>query len=165
MNASYLPQGNWIDYYEPNKEYSGPLTISQSIPLERIPVFIRQNSIYVSGQIYQGNSKTWAGNLNGKENLIIHLYPGEINENTQFTYVDYLDGDTEKTMTLQHQEGKILFSSPAIPIPSVVRVTCSEKPQKVFYGGKTATFKYDKQSKIAEIACPQNRSIQLEIRY
>jgi alpha-glucosidase (family GH31 glycosyl hydrolase) len=161
----YLPQGNWIDYYEPNKEYSGPLTISQSIPLERIPVFIRQNSIYVSGQIYQGNSKTWAGNLNGKENLIIHLYPGEINENSQFTYVDYLDGDTEKSMTLQHQAGKILFSSPAIPIPSVVRVTCSEKPQKVFYDGKTATFKYDKQSKIAEIACPQNRSIQLEIRY
>ncbi|HOV24179.1 MAG TPA: glycoside hydrolase family 31 protein [Candidatus Marinimicrobia bacterium] len=161
----YLPQGNWIDYYEPNKEYSGPLTISQSIPLERIPVFIRQNSIYVSGQIYQGNSKTWAGNLNGKENLIIHLYPGEINENTQFTYVDYLDGDTEKTMTLQHQEGKILFSSAAIPIPSVVRVTCSEKPQKVFYGGKTATFKYDKQSKIAEIACPKDRAIKLEIRY
>ncbi|HPC36354.1 MAG TPA: hypothetical protein P5268_00050 [Candidatus Marinimicrobia bacterium] len=153
------------DRYEPTKEYSGPVKICQPVPVERIPVFIAKNSIYITGQIYQGNSKIWEGALKGKENLIIHLYPGEINENSQFTYVDYLDGNIEKLMTLQHQEGKVLFSSTAISIQSVVRVMIPEKPRKVFFGGKKVAFKYGKQNQIAEIACPKDHTIQLEIRY
>ncbi len=37
----YLPQGTWIDLWDKSKQYTGPLTITEKAPLDKIPVFIK----------------------------------------------------------------------------------------------------------------------------
>ena len=40
----YLPAGKWLDYWD-KKEYTGPINIRYYAPLDRLPLFIRENSI------------------------------------------------------------------------------------------------------------------------
>ncbi|MDP8257245.1 MAG: glycoside hydrolase family 31 protein, partial [Candidatus Alcyoniella australis] len=37
----YLPQGEWTDYWDRDTTYSGPLWIEADAPLERIPLYLR----------------------------------------------------------------------------------------------------------------------------
>jgi alpha-glucosidase (family GH31 glycosyl hydrolase) len=161
----YLPAEKWYDFYEPTDEYTGPNTIRQNTPLDRIPVFVKKNSIYVSGDVYQGNSKIWNGNLTGNENITIHLFPGEVSEETDFAYVDFLDNDKEKEMLLLHEQGKIVFTSPLISISPKVAVKCFKKPNKILLNGKSVEFNFNKNTTIAEINCPKGVAIKIEIFY
>ena len=44
----YLPEGNWIDFWS-KKEYKGESNINYYAPLSIIPIFIKEDSIIVSG--------------------------------------------------------------------------------------------------------------------
>ena len=161
----YLPEGKWYDFNEIANEYSGPLTIHQNAALEKIPVFIRANSIYVTGDIFRGNSKIWEGNLEGTENITIHLFPGKVNDMYEFTYVDYLNNDKEINMSMSCQEGKINFTSPAISTISKIAIKCFSKPEKILLNNKSVEFDFNEDTKIAELHCGQNMNINLEVIY
>jgi alpha-glucosidase (family GH31 glycosyl hydrolase) len=41
----YLPQGEWIDYWDPTHRVVGPATVSADAQLDRIPLFVRAGGI------------------------------------------------------------------------------------------------------------------------
>ena len=40
----YIPSGEFVDYWNPNTTYSGPITINVNTPLDKMPVFIKKGS-------------------------------------------------------------------------------------------------------------------------
>jgi alpha-glucosidase (family GH31 glycosyl hydrolase) len=162
----YLPAGKWYDFNDLKSEYSGPLLCTRQLSLQSIPVFIKENSIYVSGNIYQGNSKLWQKNIKDiqVQSIIIHIFPGRINDSTAFNYVDYLDHDAEKTMTLIRRSGYISFSADPLLTEAVVNIKCDMKPQQILLNNKPVPFVFDRQGKIARIKAAKNNPINLEIR-
>jgi alpha-glucosidase (family GH31 glycosyl hydrolase) len=161
----YLPQGKWYDFYDQNNEYTGPITFSIDIPAEKIPVYIKANSIYITGQIYQGNSKSWLHNVKGNEEISIHLFPGEIGDSTTFQYVDYLDHDHEKIMTLLHGQGKIIFRSDTLTAKSNIKLKCKAEPVKILVNEKSVTYDFDKTGKMVTLQLEKNKAVNLELFY
>ena len=118
----YLPKGQWYDLNSPNKIYSGSKIIKLDVPIQEIPVFIKENSIYIPGDIFRGNSKIWKEDVSVNEMITIHLYPGQEGTNTSFDYIDYLDKDNLKKMILQTQTGQIQFTSDALNIDCKIKI-------------------------------------------
>ena len=160
----YLPAGNWYDFARPGQVFAGPATINRHVPVDEIPVFIKENSIYVSGKIFAGNSKVWAGDLSGKEEFTIHLFPGQDGSQSTFVLLDYLDNDSEKKMVVERRAGATIFSAEPLTAPSTIAVRCDAKPKQVVLNGKPADTKYDGNAGIARIAIGKNTEVHLEIR-
>jgi alpha-D-xyloside xylohydrolase len=70
----YLPKGKWYDFNNTSKVYEGEKIINISVPLDKTPVFIKNNSIYVAGNIYPGNEKVWRSKPDN--NFTVYLFPG-----------------------------------------------------------------------------------------
>ena len=159
----YLPKGRWYDYSNYNIEYNGPSTFTQNVPTTATPVFIKGNSIFITGQIYQGNSKIWENSISENKRIIIHLFPGQINEQATFHYVDYCDNDREKTMVLEHQAGKVVFTSEPLGTTSTIELKCEMKPSKILFDTIPVKFKYDKTRNMASMQIEKNTSVHVEV--
>jgi alpha-glucosidase (family GH31 glycosyl hydrolase) len=159
----YLPEGTWYDYNNYNIEYNGPTKFTQNISITATPIFIKGNSIFITGQIYQGNSRIWENNVSEDKRIIIHLFPGQINEQVTFRYVDYLDNDKEKSMVLEYQSDKIAFTSEPLRTLSTIEVKCALKPTGILQNKVPLKFEYDKTNNIARVQIEKNKSIDLEI--
>src|SRR5262249_46645654 len=62
----YLPQGNWIDFWNPTAHFEGPITIGAGAPLDRFPLYIRAGGIPpldVSSTVNGNGSAASAGRL------------------------------------------------------------------------------------------------------
>ncbi|MGD8779393.1 MAG: glycoside hydrolase family 31 protein [Ignavibacteria bacterium] len=158
----YLPEGKWYDLANQSVEYKGPVTFKQNVPLESIPVFIKENSVYITGNIFQGNSKLWEKELEGNEEITVHAFPGEAGSSTTFDYVDYFDADKEKQMKLEHQTGKIVFTSVPVKTKSTIKVKCPAKPERVLSNGNQVNFEFDDVYKSASVSLGKDETINLE---
>jgi alpha-glucosidase (family GH31 glycosyl hydrolase) len=160
----YLPQGRWYDFNNLKVDYHGPVTVTQNVPLETMPVFIKDNSIYISGNIYRGNSRLWQKDSKGSKDITIHLFPGGVNDSATFDYIDYLDHDAEKTMTLIHRPDYISFSVNQLLTGVLIDIKCDVKPQQILLNNKPVRSAYDHQEKIVRIKVEKDNPINLEIR-
>jgi alpha-glucosidase (family GH31 glycosyl hydrolase) len=159
----YLPKGRWYGYNDYNIDYNGPATFTQNVPATAIPVFIKGNSIFITGQIYQGNSRIWENRVSEDKKIIIHLFPGQINEQVTFRYVDYLDNDKEKSMVLERQADKAIFTSEPLRTASTIELKCDMKPSKILLNNKPVDFNYNKTKNTASIQIEENKPIGLKI--
>jgi alpha-glucosidase (family GH31 glycosyl hydrolase) len=159
----YLPKGTWYDFKNQSIEYKGPVTFTQNVPGTDIPVYIKGNSIFVTGQIYRGNSRIWENTLGEEKKIVIHLFPGQIDEQTTFNYVDYCDQDREKTMVLDHQNGKMIFTSEPLGTIASIELKCTVKPARIEFNNMPLPFKYDEKKNIASVPIEKNKSVYLEI--
>ena len=159
----YLPQGKWYDFNNQSIEYNGPVKFTQNVSITTTPVFIKGNSIFITGQIYDSNSKIWKKNLNEDKIIVIHLYPGQINEQATFSYIDYFDNDKEKTMAIERQPGKIVFTTESLGTASTIELKCAMKPVKILLNKMPVEFKYDKTKNIASVQIKKNRFVDLQI--
>lgn len=159
----YLPKGRWYDYNNYNIEYNGPETFIQNVPATATPVFIKGNSIFITGEIYKGNSKIWDKNADEEKNIVIHLFPGQINEQTKFTYVDFCDNDKEKSLVLERQAGKAVFTSDSLGTASTIELKCDMKPSIILLNNEPVDFNYNKTKNTASIQIEKNKPIDLEI--
>ncbi|MBN2030024.1 hypothetical protein JW824_07225 [bacterium] len=159
----YLPDGKWIDFYDHTKTVTGPVTLLQTVPLETIPVFIKENSIYITGQIFQGNSKIWEGELDGNEMITIHILPGNINDQTTFRFVDSFDNDKEKIMHFTRKSDQMIFSSDRLMVQSTIELKCTSRPAKVLLNGENTAYEYNDSLQIVKTNIGKNREINLEI--
>ena len=159
----YLPKGRWYDYHDYNINYNGPATFTQNVPATAIPVFIKGNSIFITGQIYRGNSRIWENRVSEDKKIIIHLFPGQINEQVTFRYVDYLDNDKEKSMVLERRADTAVFTSEPLRTASTIEIKCDMKPSKILFNNKPVDFNYNKTKNTASIQIEKNRPICLII--
>jgi alpha-glucosidase (family GH31 glycosyl hydrolase) len=139
------------------------VTLTQNVSITTTPVFIKGNSIFITGQIYIGNSKIWNNNLNEDKIIVIHLYPGQLKEQATFSYIDYFDNDKEKTMVLERQPGKIVFTTESLGTASTIELKCVLKPANILLNSIPIRFKYDKTRNIASVQIEKNRLIALQI--
>ncbi len=111
----YLPAGRWhrFDFDEGVlSTHLGAHAVVTQAAVNEIPLFVRANSLLVTGDVYRGNSRNWLDGESGA--LSIHAFPGEVGQSTQFTYIDTADGDTAKTFTLSHTDDGITLEGPAL---------------------------------------------------
>lgn len=134
----YLPAGTWYYFFDQNETHvsTGDNITTPAIPLYHIPVYIKANSVYVTGRIYAGNSKHWISNFDDTRNDTISAFPGAAGESATFTYVDYLDEDTEKSISVESGDDDFVrVQSPAMTIPTTVKVRLSDAPSSVWLNG------------------------------
>jgi len=160
----YLPKGTWYDEANPRKTYQGPGWITLPVPIEKIPVFIQKNSIYVTGEIFQGNSKIWKG-LVQKPEITIHAFPGEIGDSTKFDYVDAFDENREKTFHLSSYAGAIIFQSDALSTPSTLMIQTDIKPQEAQLSGKRIPFHFEPKLGITKVKIERNTKIKIRLKF
>lgn len=138
----YLPEarGHWINTYDWNDMQAGGTTItSPPMGLTQIPVYIKLNSIHPTGKVFGGLTKKWDPEFDSKRNLVINAFPGYDGDTSSFTYVDYLDDNKHKEMTLNvvgvGDDCDISITAPAMTVPTVVVVRMWETPESVSVGG------------------------------
>ncbi|SMO45873.1 TIM-barrel domain-containing protein [Gracilimonas mengyeensis] len=160
----YLPEGTWYDYHDLSTKMEGRQTITKKVSLQEIPIFVKANSIYLTGDIYRGNSKNWRGNLEGNESLTIHLFPGEPGQTTSFTYVDYLDDDQEKVMKLSRSDLSIQFNSEALAADSHAIVRLDSEPQNITVNGEPVEFQYNDDQKTVSVEINAGSDIEVIVK-
>lgn len=149
----YLPHGVWYDYYDPKKSYKGDTELVVTQPLERIPVFIREGSMYITGRLLAGNSKAWDDGT--KKELKIYMFSADIGGTLTFDYVDYLDGNKEKQFLFGGSTG-IAIIAPALESDATLYVKLSKKPAKVTSNGKTIAIDWDVKNDMVRIKLTKN---------
>jgi len=155
----YLPAGTWYDF-DTLESYAGNTTYPMDVPINETPVFVKANSIYLTGQLLAGNSVNWIRSFDEKRFVNIHAFPGKVGEKTVFQYVDVLDNDRVKNISLQRQNGGIVISAPALATGGSIEIK-TEKPEKVTINGEKKYFDYDKIRGVAKINFQQEKAVEL----
>ncbi|MBK8188305.1 MAG: glycoside hydrolase family 31 protein [Cellvibrio sp.] len=143
----YLPQGNWIDFNNTAMSYTGGKTIEVQAPLDTLPRFIAENSIFVTGFIYQGSDRNWIRYLNWQGDITITATPSTKNGSTQFDYVDYKDGNKIKAYTMKKIGSKISIQIPKLKHDARLKILIPKEPTSVLLNNKPVEFNYDRQEK------------------
>lgn len=159
----YLPAGTWYDFRNLEKSYAGSQTIRMTIPLNEMPVFVKENSIYVTGEIFRGSSRIWRGDLGCDARVEIHAFTGTTNASSEFTYVDYADGDKEKEMRLSKEGRTVSFNCAPLAVQATLALRGSGKPQRILLNNQAVAADFDAKTQIAKIQVPANHPIQLQL--
>jgi alpha-glucosidase (family GH31 glycosyl hydrolase) len=158
----YLPSGTWYDYYDFSKVFEGNKEIDAAYPLELIPVFVRANSIYITGTLLAGNSKLWNVDPTAK-GLKIYVFPGKNNETAMFDYVDYLDSNKEKQLSIINKNRSIVFASQPIASDALLLLKLEDEPSKVIMNGTTGTYSWDASQGFVRIELKKNMKYKISI--
>jgi hypothetical protein len=128
----YLPAGTWYYFFNHTETHASGTFTTPSIPLYQIPVYIKANSIYVTGQVYPGNSKRWIANYDASKYVVINAFPGSAGQTDTFTYVDYLAADAKKTISLASYAGGVFHvKSPSMTVIDTVKAQMAAAPTSV----------------------------------
>lgn len=144
----YLPKGQWRDFDSPDKRFTGGQTISVSAPLNILPRFVKANSLYVTGNIYSGNSELWK---EAPKLLTLHAFPGGADSDSEFTYVDMLDSDKKKVFQMRRNSDEVVLVIPKIAYAKRVEVVVEEAPAIVMMNGKPINSSYNASTKMLTI--------------
>lgn len=118
----YLPKGCWTDFWDNSKVYTGPITLSVSTPLDKIPVFIKGGSIIPIEQL--GHADT----------IMLDTYP-----RGQSAFKVYLDG-TLATVYSSYSGTTLKYLLPGLPKNVLIRAkTQAGAPTGVMLNGSALT--------------------------
>lgn len=161
----YLPKGRWIDQQDYSVVYEGGQTITYEAPQNVIPVLIQENSIYPDGLIYDGNMRLWDEDFQQNRHLNINAFPGEPGSSSSFLYVDYLDQDAEKRITLNHSaDGVITLGFPAMTVGGAMKVRLDQPPGSVALNGvNLSDVAYDANKNLLTVPYPASSPVLLTL--
>lgn len=146
----YLPAGVWYDWYSPSRSYAGGKTYTCVLSEKHIPVFVKQNAIFVTGENWlTGNSVKWNGET--KPSLVINAFPGDSDFTNSFTYVDRFAGDSLKQITISQKGNEISIDVPALGCEGKVVVYNVVPKGSVMVNGKKADARIDNEKKMVEV--------------
>jgi alpha-glucosidase (family GH31 glycosyl hydrolase) len=156
----YLPKGQWRDFDAPAKRFEGGKTINIDAPLTKFPRFVKANSLFVTGNLHKGSSKLWDQQV---QQLTIHAFPGKKGSQNQFDYVDMLDGDKHKKLSIEHTGKQVLISSPAVNYARQFEVILDTKPTSITLNNKVVQGNYDAKQKVLTVRTDKRSDIQLKV--
>ena len=159
----YLPEGKWYDFNNMSKTYEGGKRINISVPLDKIPVFIKNNSVYVTGNIYQGNDKIW--NKKPENNFTIHLFPGAAGNKTVYNYIDLNDSNKEKDISMENMNSKISIDIEPLKTESKLLIKSADKPSVIKLNNENIKFDWNKDKGLIEMNLNKETKAQVEITY
>jgi alpha-glucosidase (family GH31 glycosyl hydrolase) len=156
----YLPAGQWRDYDAPASRFTGGKPLDITAPITKFPRFVRANSLFVTGNLYQGNNKLWQ---HQETQLVIHAFPGQKGSNNQFDYVDMFDGNKVKKLSLQHSNKEITVNSPAVAYARKFEVILDATPRSITINGEKVSGNYDVQQKVLTVFTSNQQNLVLNI--
>lgn len=159
----YLPAGKWYDYHNWSKSYDGNQTISVTEDLTHIPVFIKANSIFVTGDIYKGNDKIWLGDKK-ESDIAITYVPGNTGSNTTFSYVDRADHDKVKKIAAGAENKEIVIHVDPIQSTVVLNVKLTAKPHHVRIDGRRKRYRWSSKNSLLSVKLARNKSADVKIQ-
>ena len=158
----YLPEGKWYDYNDWSKSYDGNKTITITEDVAHIPVFVKANSVYITGNIYEGNDKIWLGKRD-KNHITITYIPGKAGSHARFSYVDRMDQDNVKSITAEAGDNDLKIHVDPIQSSVELHVKLSGKPHTVRVNGRRVPFKWDRKKGILSVKLTENKSSEVDI--
>ncbi|HKE96117.1 MAG TPA: TIM-barrel domain-containing protein, partial [Povalibacter sp.] len=155
-----LPEGEWYDYEDPAQSHEGGKVIRVEAPLDKVSRFVKQNSLYVTGNLYRGNDRLWSTT---EPELVVHAVPGRGDSMSTLVYADLLDHGTTKSMQLRRIGKRLHFTSPALSCRALIQVRLATAPKNVSFGGAPAQFDYDAAKMLLSVRVPAHRLTDLAI--
>ncbi|MBN2786254.1 MAG: DUF4968 domain-containing protein, partial [Pontiellaceae bacterium] len=145
----WLPEGKWVDFFNPTVSYDGGQTITVTASLDEIPVFVKEGAIIPTGpeiayadekaldpltlEIYPGPSTT-SCTLYEDDGITRNYQLQDAYSTTRFT-ADWPQENALRFTKGTVQIGKPAVYSPALPRATVVRANgWTQKPQMVLIG-------------------------------
>jgi len=162
----YLPAGKWINANNyADVQTGGAAITSPAMALTQIPVYIKSNSIYPTGKVFAGLEKVWNPTYDNNRTVAINAFPGAAGESNSFTYVDYLDSNTQKAMAVSVSASNVItVSSPALTVAGTVVVYLPAAPTSVYLGATAvASPQYDETAKTLTVPFSANQPIRVTV--
>jgi alpha-glucosidase (family GH31 glycosyl hydrolase) len=156
----YLPAGEWYDYDNPSVKFNGNQSFTINETEDRIPVFIKANSIWVEGTFDKGNASIWDNTQT--DALQFYYFPSH-DTSVTFDYVDYKDGNKEKQVNASYQKNQVQLDVPNIAGKNYFNIKLDGPPEEVWLNNKKVNTNWNEQTKILNIALSQNRSSYIRI--
>ncbi len=146
----YLPAGAWYDWYSPTRLYLGGKKYEVNLSADHIPVFVRENAIFVTGSNWlRGNSVRW--DSTSKPELIVNAFPGKGDFGNRFVYVDRFNNDSLKEITITQKERRLTLDIPVLGCNGRV-VLYNVRPERVVtLDGKIAKVSVDREKRTVTI--------------
>jgi len=135
----YLPAGEWRDYDNSNLRFKGGKTVSFDAPLNKLPRFVKANSLFVTGNLYRGNDKLWRE----PGQLTIHAFPGAGSSATVFDYADINDKGRIKPITMKRKGNNIVITTLKMADAGQIEVLLEKPPKATYFNGKPAKTRFD----------------------
>lgn len=158
----YLPAGHeWHNFYLPNEVHRGGDTIKVKAPFNRIPVFVSDNAIYVTGTIPAGNRSNWDP-VAAKPSYVVHAIPSRKSDQTQFEFVDGYDKDKAKLFRMGVRMDVIRISVPALGSPCELQIR-REPPNRIRVNGRPYEAKYDPAQAVYRMPLPAGTAYEIEV--
>jgi alpha-glucosidase (family GH31 glycosyl hydrolase) len=146
----YLPSGTWYDWYAPTNSYTGGKWYSKTLSESHIPVFVRQNAIFVTGKNWlDGNSVRWKGKTSPE--LFVNVFPGKANFVNAFKYIDRGDNDNPKVISVEQRADVLTINAPALSSPVTIILHNVVQKGTVTVDGKKTTVTIVKQRMTIEV--------------
>lgn len=161
QRSVYLPAGNWVDFNNTALRYKGGKSISVSAPLDTLPRFIAENSIFVQGDVYKGSDRHWNSQASY---LTVIASPAQSKGRAEFIYVDLLDNNKQKTITMARDKNRISLHIPALGSVSSLDVLLVKVPKTVLINGKPVEWKFEEKTKRLKVTLNNGEQADIEIR-
>ncbi len=150
----YLPAGIWYDWYSPTKSFRGGKTIRYRLSEKHIPVFVRQNAVFVTGENWlYGNSADWKGKTTPQ--LKVNIFPGKADFTSKFVYVDRFNGDEPGIISVSQRGGELSVSLPPLGCGAMVIVYNTAAAKEVTMDGKVTLVTTNRQTKSVVVSLPK----------
>lgn len=120
----YLPEGRWrawpgFPMEAPKHAIAGASRQDLRASLDELPLYVRENSLLVLGEVAPGNTIAWR---EAQPHLRLLVIPGRPGESNVFDYVDTFDGNLVKALGLAHTANGIELEGPALGVDLAVTV-------------------------------------------
>ena len=156
----YLPPGRWHAFGNPAVAFDGGRSIEIEVPLDTLPRFVRDNSVFVTGNIYRGNDRNWSDE---DAVLVIHAFPGGAGSSAHFDYVDMRDDDVTKTISMQSDDAGVRLAGPALSTPAVLELRLDSKPAALQLNDAPAAVDYTASEKVLRVPIGADKPFAIRI--
>ncbi|WP_159516892.1 TIM-barrel domain-containing protein [Sunxiuqinia indica] len=157
----YFPEGVWINYYSPGEKIAGSQTKLVDCGLEHIPIYIKEGSVFVTGDIKLGNNNHWK---KGNDFFVINAFPSNKKTNSYFDLVDMFDQDKIKHIVMDNNSNEINIISPPLSLDTKISILVQKQLYKVFLNGKRIRSERS-QENFCEINIKKGIEINLTVKY
>jgi alpha-glucosidase (family GH31 glycosyl hydrolase) len=160
----YVPDGSWYALDDPAQLETGPGWVDVEVPFDRIPVYVRENSLYLTGSLPVGSGRAFDDDvsLSGAA-LALHAFPGPAGTQMSFDYVDTFDGHAPKTIRLSRTGDVVSITSDALGARGVIHVRADAPPVSATLSGTPIEVAYDPATRMAMLSYPAERDLALEM--
>ena len=159
----YLPAGRWTAFGDPAATYDGGQTVEVPAPFGTVPVLVRHNRVYVTGDVLAGNQRAWRPGFEGERRLTIHALPGLDGEGYTFDYVDADDGDAEKPVTVRREGGAVRVTAPPLGLGGTVEIRLDAAPRRVTLNGRAVRAPYDAAGRVVRVVFEARQSVEVAV--